>query len=258
VTIDAEFNASHIGYGLKGKESVPRRRLAGFVVFALTGIAIFTALGVWQIERRAWKLALIDRVEHRIHASPVAAPGPAAWSSITRSKDEYKVVSVTGRFANDRETLVDATTEQGMGYWIMTPLRSRDGFVVLVNRGFVPADRRDPATRMAGEIDGEATVTGLLRMTEPNGAFLRSNKPNANRWYSRDVNAIAKTQNLTNVAPYFIDADSTPNPGGFPIGGLTVISFYNHHLLYAATWFGMALMLAFALARVVRGAYFTD
>lgn len=245
------------GRDLNEAGRAPPRRLAVFIVFSLIGIAVFTALGVWQIERRTWKLALIDRVDHRAHAQPVAAPGPNAWPKINRVDDEYKVVSATGRFANDRETLVEATTEQGMGYWVMTPLESRDGFVVLVNRGFVPPDRRDPATRKAGQIEGETSVTGLLRMTEPKGTFLRANKPAVDRWYSRDVAAIAKVRGLANVAPYFIDAGSASNPGGLPIGGLTVISFYNHHLLYAVTWFALALMLAFALAHAIRG-HFTN
>ena len=159
---------------------------------------------------------------------------------------------VSGRFEHDRETLVTATTEQGAGYWVLTPLETGDGFIVLVNRGFVPPKNRDPATRSAGQIKGETTVTGLIRMTEPKGGLLRANVPSADRWYSRDVAAIARVRGLANVAPYFIDADSTPNPGGLPIGGLTVIHFYNNHLIYALTWFALALMLPITLARVLR------
>jgi surfeit locus 1 family protein len=239
----------------KNERETPRRFLV-FVLFSVLGIAVFSALGIWQVERRTWKLALIDRVDHRIHAEPVAAPRPGAWPAINRDDDEYRRVKITGRFANDRETLVDATTERGMGSWVMTPLTTPDGFTVLVNRGFVPVDRRDPATRAAGQIDGATMVTGLMRMTEPKGTLLRANDPDADRWYSRDIAAIAKARGLNRVAPYFIDADATANPGGLPIGGLTVVSFYNHHLLYALTWFALALMLALALARVVRERYF--
>jgi surfeit locus 1 family protein len=237
---------------LTDNDAVPARRFIIFVLISLLGIAVFAALGVWQLERRVWKLALIDRVEQRVHASPVAVPGPTVWPSVNRADDEYRVVRVTGRFANDRETLVEATTDRGMGYWVMTPLESSDRFTVLVNRGFVPSDRRDPATRAAGQIKGETTVTGLMRMTEPRGTLLRANDPAANRWYSRDVQAIAMARGLKNIAPYFIDADATPNPGDLPVGGLTVISFYNHHLLYAVTWFGLALMSAAALLRFAR------
>jgi surfeit locus 1 family protein len=239
----------------KNERETPRRFLV-FVLFSVLGIVVLSALGVWQVERRTWKLALIDRVDHRIHAAPVAAPGPDAWPPINRDDDEYRRVKISGRFANDRETLVDATTERGMGFWVMTPLTTPEGFTVLVNRGFVPVDRRDPATRATGQIDGVTRVSGLMRMTEPKGTLLRANDPDADRWYSRDIAAIAKARGLNRVAPYFIDADATANPGGLPIGGLTVVSFYNHHLLYALTWFALALMLALALARVVRERYF--
>ena len=90
-------------------------------------------------------------------------------------------------------------------------------------------------------------MTGLLRITEPDGAFLRSNDPAANRWYSRDVAAIAKARDLGLTAPYFVDADATPNPGGYPVGGLTVVRFPDNHLVYALTWFVLcALTLFFA------------
>lgn len=211
---------------------------------ATAGVAGLSALGIWQLERRVWKLDLIARVEQRIHAVPIAAPGPAAWPAINASDDEYRRVSVSGQFLNGRETLVQAATELGAGYWVLTPLRTSEGFTVLVNRGFVPAERRDPATRAAGQLAGERAVTGLMRMTEPKGGFLRSNDPMMDRWYSRDVAAIAKTRGLSEAAPYFIDADASPNSGGLPRGGLTVIRFPNNHLVYALTWFTLALMLA--------------
>ena len=229
----------------------PRPMLKLFVagLLAALGVAGLTWLGVWQLERRVWKLALVARVDRRVHAAPVAAPGPAEWAQVTRARDEYRPVRASGRFLNDRETLVRAVTELGGGFWVLTPFRTDEGFTVLVNRGFVPPERRDPGTRSAGEIGGETVVTGLLRMSEPGGAFLHANAPPDNRWYSRDVTAIAAARHLSNVAPYFIDADAEPNPGGFPTGGLTVIAFPNNHLVYALTWFGLALLLAGATIR---------
>ncbi len=220
--------------------------------FAVFGIAVFTSLGVWQIERRAWKLDLIDRVEQRVHAQPVAAPGPTEWPTINAKDDEYRRVTVSGHFLNDRETLVTAVTDDGAGFWVLTPLVTKDRTTVLVNRGFVPVDRRDPASRQPSEITGDTSVTGLLRITEPKGAFLRTNDASADRWFSRDVDAISAKRGLENPAPYFIDADATPNPGGIPIGGLTVIAFHNNHLVYALTWFALAVMLAAASIRVAR------
>ena len=224
-----------------------RRRIIVFTALGLLGVAGLSALGVWQVERRAWKLALIDRVEQRVHAAPVAPPGPADWPMVTRARDEYLRVTATGHYLNDQETLVRAASELGSGYWVMTPFRTDRGFTLLVNRGFVPPDRRAAGSRAAGQIAGETRVTGLLRITEPKGGFLRANDPAHDRWYSRDVAAIAATHHLADVAPYFVDAGAAAVPGGWPRGGLTVISFPNNHLVYALTWFGLALALSCAI-----------
>ncbi|MGX1318700.1 surfeit locus 1 family protein [Bradyrhizobium sp. USDA 377] len=225
----------------RGKAARPRLWLT---VLSLTAFALLIALGVWQIERRAWKLALIDRVEQRVHAPAEPIPAPAAWPTVTAASDEYRHVSVTGRFLHDRETLVQAVTEEGPGYWVLTPLQRGDGTLVLVNRGFVPSERRDASARQAGNPEGQVEITGLLRITEPKGGFLRNNVPQHNRWYSRDVAAIAAARNLNEVAPFFVDADAGSQTAGGPIGGLTVIRFPNNHLIYALTWFALAFMLA--------------
>ncbi|WP_367197459.1 SURF1 family protein [Amorphus sp. 3PC139-8] len=217
--------------------------MASVLLGSLIGLAIvgFSALGVWQLQRRDWKLDLIARVDSRIHQPAAAAPGPADWPSISADDDEYRRVRVTGHFLNDRETLVQAVTDLGGGFWVVTPLVTDDGFTVLVNRGFVPPERRDPTTRTAGMASDTMTVEGLMRMTEPNGGFLRANAPAEDRWYSRDVAAIAEAKGLGDVAPYFIDADTT-NPGSYPVGGLTRVTFRNTHLVYAMTWFALAAM----------------
>jgi len=198
-----------------------------------------------------WKLDLIARVENRIHAPAVPLPPSYRWAAINDREDAYRRIRATGVFLHDRETLVQALTERGAGFWVLTPLDTGQG-TALVNRGFVTEERRDPRTRAAGQVTGPVTVTGLLRITEPHGGFLRTNQPAADRWYSRDVAAIAARRGLAHSAPFFLDADATPNPGGWPIGGLTVVRFYNQHLAYALTWFGLALLSAFGFIRVAR------
>lgn len=257
--------------------------------WVLIGIAAvcaagFIGLGVWQVERRGWKLALIERVEARVHAAPVAAPGPDDWRALTRENAEYRHVALAGRFLAGRETLVRAVTELGEGFWLMAPLETERGFTVLVNRGFVPkgwrdtdgqseqaaragdaaptnaegaAKTRDPTLPSAGAASSSAvTITGLLRITEPNGAFLRSNAPADNRWYSRDVEAIANAKHLSDAAPYFVDAEAAagtvPDAGHAPVPGLTVVHFRNSHLQYAITWFALALMALWLGVRVAR------
>lgn len=221
-----------------------RRLLAGLCLLLTAG---FVALGIWQVERRAWKLDLIARVEARVNAPPRPLPPPAEWGGDLA----YTRVRLSGTFLHDRETAVQAVTERGPGWWILTPLRTDRG-TVLVNRGFVPPERRDPTTRPASLTPGPVTVTGLLRDSEPGGGFLRANDPAAGRWYSRDVAAIARARRLGATAPFFVDADSTPNPGGLPAGGLTVIAFRNSHLVYALTWFALAGLSAFGVVVTLR------
>ncbi|MEI4484799.1 SURF1 family protein [Frigidibacter sp. MR17.14] len=213
--------------------------LAALAALAAVLFAGFCALGLWQVQRLAWKQDLIARVEARLTAAPVAAPGPDGWKGVTAEDAEYRRVTVTGTLLNNNDTLVQAVTALGAGFWVMTPMATEDGWTVLINRGFVPADKREPGYR--SYLEGQQTVTGLLRMTEPGGGFLRSNDPGAGRWYSRDVQAIAGAQSLGQVAPYFIDAAAGADPKALPVGGLTIVAFPNHHLQYALTWFGMAL-----------------
>jgi len=230
---------------------VTRTRRAAFAAAALIAALGLAALGVWQVERRAWKHELMAAVDARVHAAPVAAPGPDRWNAVNAKDDAYRRVTASGTFRHDRETLVQAVTERGAGYWVVTPLET-PGFTLLVNRGFVPKDRREAKGRAAGRVAGPVTVTGLLRVTEPEGAFLRSNDPVGDRWFSRDVAAIAKARGLDKAAPYFVDADASPNPGGYPVGGLTVVRFRDHHMVYALTWFALAALSLFFAWRLWR------
>jgi surfeit locus 1 family protein len=234
---------------------VRRRSPLAFGTSLLVLIAVTAALlglGSWQVARLYGKQKLIARIESRVHAEPQAAPGPAEWPKIDAQGYEYRRIEIAGTFLNDKEAQVYAATDLGPGYWVLTPMKTAEGTMILVNRGFVPTDHRDPATRAAGNPGGETTVTGLLRISEPEGTLLRSNVPAEERWYSRDVEAIASARGLTDVAPYFIDADAAPNPGGLPVGGLTQLVFPNNHLAYAITWYVLALMSMAATAYLIR------
>jgi len=215
-----------------------RARLFWAAGIAFVSLA-FLALGTWQLYRMQWKHALVDRVNQRVHTEPVAVPPHGKWPFITADNSEYLHVQASGTLLLGQTTLVQASTQHGLGYWVMTPLQTASGDIILVNRGFV-------SDRKAGEAaePHPATVTGLLRMSEPVGRVLRKNDPANQRWYSRDVQAIAAARGLGQVAPYFIDADANPaQEAGQPIGGLTVIAFNDNHLVYALTWYALALMI---------------
>jgi len=183
---------------------------------------------------------LIDKVERRVHAAPVDLPA-------SFGDDEYLHVRVAGRYRYEAQVFTQAVTEQGAGFWVITPLAMADGSMLLVNRGFVPPESRDAVK--TGPQD-EVQLSGLLRLSEPGGGFLRKNDPAGGRWFSRDVAAIAAQQGLQNVrSERFLDLDAG---AALPIGGLTVISFHNSHLVYALTWAGLALMCLGGAAIVLR------
>jgi surfeit locus 1 family protein len=215
---------------------------------------LFAVLGVWQVERLGWKRDLIARVEARVKSPPVPLGPNERGSGFMPADAEYLRLRTEGRFDHSRETLVDALTERGKGYWVLTPLVTQDR-TILVNRGFVPTQLASPSRRPAGQLQGSVSVTGLMRLTEPDGRFLRANVPVEDRWYSRDVAAIAGQRGIGTVEPYFIDAEAAPMPGGFPVGGLTVIRFPNNHLIYALTWFGLAGLSLFGLVLTLRSTH---
>ncbi len=228
-------------------------RLRGLLIpglFAAVGFAVLLGLGFWQLERRVWKEELIARAETRSRAPVAPLSAETDWGKINAARDEYRSVRVEGRFRHDREALVFTVLSEpkgrfaGPGYWVLTPLQTASGAIVIVNRGFVPDERKLLATRREGAIAGPVMVSGLLRMPEAAYWFTPKNDPARAAWYVRDPAEIAAAFGLSRVAPFLIDADATPNPGGLPQGGETRLVFPNNHLGYALTWFGLAAALA--------------
>lgn len=228
--------------------AAPRRRFAitlSLVVALVLSLGL-VALGNWQLERRVWKLGLIERVSARVDAPAQAAPLPEQWSQINRQSDEYRHVRISGEFLPGRSQRVQALTELGSGYWVLSPLRSAQAGLVMVNRGFISQGEPVPEAP-----EGRVELTGLLRLSEPDGAFLRDNLPGQRRWYSRDIAAMAEVLELP-LAPYFIDAKTQETGDAAPVAGLTVISFHNSHMVYALTWYALALMVLGAAALLYR------
>jgi surfeit locus 1 family protein len=211
-------------------------------VFTVPVLLLLLGLGSWQIERLFWKRELIAQRQAALAAAPVTAPRGAEEAR----GNEFHHITDEGVFLHDKEIFLGATSEAGRnGYQVLTPLEEPSGRIVFVNRGFIPAELKDPAARAAGQIAGRVRVTGLLRLppAEKPAWFLPDNRADRNYWFWVDLPAMAIADKLDRVAPFYIDADATPNPGGWPKGGVTRLELPNDHLQYAITWFSLAAAL---------------
>ena len=229
-------------------DAVRLRPLLAPAAATLAALAILVSLGVWQLERRAWKEGLIAQIAARAHGEPGEIVPEPRWPTWRAEDDEFRRVRVTGTFLHDKEVAVHGlmSGQRGspvQGFYIFTPLRLASGATVSVNRGFVPTELRDPARRPDTQPGGEVSVTGLVRAPEARGWFMPENRPERGEWFTRDVAAMAQAGGLDRVAPFWIDADAVPNSTGWPRPGQTRLAIPNNHLGYALTWFGIALTL---------------
>lgn len=237
------------------------RQILWPTVAAAIGFAVLVSLGMWQVDRLAWKENLIERVTERIGREPIAAPGPGAWQGFDEQAWDYTPVRMTGRFLPGEAYYFISLSKpngpyQGPGYFVFNPFLSEEGWVVMVNRGFVPQEQRLAESRPGSEPpEGTVTVEGLLRRPEhPN--FL-SYEPDLDSgvWFVREPERMAHSLGVTerDVAPYAVDLFAEEADGtALPRGGETIVSFRNNHLQYAGTWFGLAAVLVVVYAMFVR------
>jgi surfeit locus 1 family protein len=216
------------------------RPYPGMTIACAILLAILCALGVWQLERLQWKLALIATVNGHMTAAPVSLDKVLAMNAATA---QYRHVALEGRFDHAREAYVFTTDDGAPVYHVLTPFLTDGGRALLVDRGEVPKEKLDPATRTAGSVTGETHIIGVWRMPDAPGFFTPPPDTAHRIWYARDLAGIAAADHVVLAAPVVIEADATPNPGGWPRGGQTVVEFRNAHLSYAVTWFGLALGL---------------
>nr|WP_204333517.1 SURF1 family protein [Rhizobium leguminosarum] len=220
-------------------------------ILVLIALAILISLGTWQVERLHWKEGLIADIAARQAASPVPLADIEAMAA-AGGDIEYRKVTASGRYINNKERHFFATWRGQTGYYIYTPLELADGRILFVNRGFVPYDNKEPEMRMQGQLTGEQTVTGLAREKLPGKPswVVPDNDVAKNIFYWKDLDVMAGSVGLekARVIPFFVDADSTPNPAGLPIGGVTQVDLPNDHLQYAFTWYGLAAVLLVVVA----------
>jgi surfeit locus 1 family protein len=211
-------------------------------LMTVPAVLVLLGLGTWQVQRLHWKEGLIAQREAMVAAPPIAPPQTRAEAE----QNEFRRVADEGALLNDREIYLAAASDSGeSGYQVLTPLREPGGRVIFVNRGFVPLPLKDPTRRAAGELSGVVHIAGLLRVppNEKPTFFLPDNRPDLDLWFWVDLPAMAHAAGVPDAAPFYIDADKTPNPGGWPRGGVTLLELPNNHLQYAITWYALAVAL---------------
>jgi surfeit locus 1 family protein len=230
-----------------------RKRKGGVLdatLFAFAGIAILIGLGVWQLDRKVWKENLITTINTRLGRAPQDLPPRASWSRLREDGEEFRRVAFPAEFLDGEEALVYTAGSplrpdvKGPGYWVFAPARLAGGSIVLVNRGFVTVDRKDPATRAEGTPRGIVDVVGVMRWPETRGTFIPADDPKNNVWFLRDSNSIATFKKWGTAAPFYVDQEEPAPAGGWPKPGKLEAHLPDNHLQYAITWFGLALALA--------------
>jgi surfeit locus 1 family protein len=234
--------------------SKPRRKRKSSILDAtlmtLAGLVILIGLGVWQLDRKVWKENLITTLNTRLGRAPEDLPPRASWAQLREDKEEFRRVVFPAEFLDGEEALVYTAGSplrpdvKGPGYWVFAPARLAGGSIILVNRGFVPADRKDPGTRTEGAPHGVIDIVGVLRWPETRNSFTPADDPKNNVWFLRDSNSIAKFKTWATVAPFYIDQEGPAPAGALPKPGKLEVRLPDNHLQYAITWFGLALALA--------------
>jgi cytochrome oxidase assembly protein ShyY1 len=239
--------------------SATRRSVTGFGVFTLLIVALLVGLGVWQLQRRAEKHALIAALTERLAASPVALPPPTQWAALTPDRDEFRRVSFTATYQSRLDAMVYSSGSairddiSGPGTWAFIPARLADGEIVAVNAGFMPntmQDRDQQDRALARLITNEPVMlTGYIRFPEAAGVLTPAQDRAKRLWFTRDHLAMAQALGWNKVAPFYIDLEAPVPLSGIPKPGPLQVHLKDDHLQYAITWFGLAgaVVIAFAV-----------
>jgi cytochrome oxidase assembly protein ShyY1 len=234
-----------------------RRGLAIPIVFFVTGVAVLLGLGTWQIERKAWKEALIESLTQRLDAAPQPLPPASGWPSLNPEADEFKRVRFTaaflpGRRFNDTQREARLYTggtsalredAKGPGYLVFAPARLPDGSTVVVDRGYVAALHPTASTPPVSLPPGPVDVIGVIRFPEQPGWFDTAYNATDDLWFVRDSVAMAARNGWGYVAPFYIEMEAPAPAGGVPHPGRLQVHLRNEHLQYAITWYGLAAVL---------------
>ena len=210
-------------------------------LFSVPVFIVLVGLCIWQVQRLHWKEGLIAERESRVAAEPIALPAVG----VDPAGLDYRRVRLEGSFLHDKELYLGARSMNGNpGYQILTPFALADGGLVLVDRGWVPIERKAPESRAEGQVAGPQTVEGIVRLPPGQAWMQPDNEPGKNMWFFVDLPAMATVAGAQIRTDLYVDAGPAENPGKYPVGGQTRIEIPNDHLQYAITWGLLALALA--------------
>lgn len=232
------------------------KRSLGFGIFTLVMVAIFTGLGVWQLQRRAEKHALIAALDARLTTAPVPLPPASDWSKLTPRDDEFRRVSFTATYETRLDAMVYSSGSairpdiSGPGTWAFIPALLASGETVAINAGFVPNTMQDRDVQdraVARLVTGKPVeMTGYIRFPEAAGILTPNVEQSKRLWFARDHVAMAQAFGWKNVAPFYIDLESPVPPSGIPKPGPLQVQLRDEHMQYAITWFTLAFAVVIA------------
>ena len=241
--------------------TIARRR--GFGMFTLAMVALFVGLGVWQLQRRTEKHALIAALTERLAAMPLPLPSSSQWSALKPATDEFRRVRFSATYARLPDAMVysagSAVREDisGPGTWAFLAARLASGETVVINAGFVPntmQDRVQQDRAVARLItDRAVTLTGYIRFPETAGALTPAEDPTKRLWFARDHLSMARVLGWGEVAPFYVDLETPMPESGIPKPGPLQVHLRDDHLQYAITWFVLAGAVVIAFGVWLRG-----
>lgn len=244
------------------KVAEPRRAI-GFGIFTLAMVALFVGLGVWQLQRRVWKHALIAALTEQLAAAPVPLPPASQWGALRPDRDEFRRVSFSATYQALPDVMVFTSGSairpdvSGQGTWAFMPARLASGETVVVNTGFVQntmQDRGQQDRAVKPLITGEpVTLTGYIRFPEKAGVLTPEANSTRRLWFTRDHAAMARALGWGPVAPFYIDLERPVPASGIPKSGPLEVHLRDEHMQYAITWFSLAIAVVIAFVVWLRG-----
>jgi surfeit locus 1 family protein len=243
--------------------SATPRGVAGLGIFTLLTLALLIGLGVWQLQRRTEKHALIAQLTERLAAEPGALPSPAQWSALTPARDEFRRVRFSATYEERPDAMVYSSGSairndvSGPGTWAFLPARLPGGETIVINTGFVQntmQDRGQQDRAVARLVSGApVTLTGYIRFPESPGALTPRENITKRLWFTRDHREIARALGWGEVAPFYIDLETPAPESGIPKPGPLEVHLKDDHLQYAITWFGLAGAVVIAFGVWLKG-----